>query len=43
MLDVEKYLSLDIPYKFRNALAKFRCSAHSLMIEKGRHSGIDRM
>lgn len=42
MLDVEKYLCLDLPFKFRNALAKFRCSSHCLMIEKGRHMGLDR-
>ena len=42
LLDVEKYLFLDLSFKFRNALAKFRCLSHSLMIEKGRHMGLDR-
>ena len=41
-LDTEKYLAVDISYKFRQALAKLRCSSHSLMFEKGRHMGLDR-
>lgn len=43
LLDVETYLTLNLSFKFRNALAKFRCSTHSLMIEKGRHTGLDRI
>ena len=42
LLDVETYLSIDISYKYRRVLANFRCSAHELMIEKGRHLCIDR-
>ena len=42
LLNVEKYLSIDISYNYRRVLANFRCSAHELMIEKGRHLGIDR-
>ena len=37
LLEVEKYLTLDLCFKLRQALAKFRCSSHSLTIEKGRH------
>ena len=43
LLEVEKYLTLDLCFKFRQALAKFRCSSHNLMIEKGRHLDLDRI
>ena len=43
LLDVEKYLYIDLSFRYRNALAKFRCSSHSLMIEKGRHTDLDRL
>ena len=43
LLDVEKYLYIDLSFRYRNALAKFRCSSHSLMIEKGRHMDLDRL
>ena len=42
ILELEAYLTLDLPYLYRKALANFRCSSHSLMIEKGRHQNIDR-
>ena len=42
LLNVEKYLSINISYKYRRVLAHFRCSVHELMIEKGRHLAIDR-
>lgn len=42
LLNVERYLSLDLAYKYRRAFSNFRCSCHNLMIEKGRHIGIDR-
>ena len=35
---LEQYLSDVQNYKYRNAIAKFRCSSHSLEIEKGRHA-----
>ena len=38
----EKYLDQITCVKERTALTKFRLSNHMLMIEKGRHSGIDR-
>lgn len=41
-LEPEMYLSSDLTYPYRQILAKFRCSAHCLLIETGRHSGIDR-
>ena len=43
LLEVEKYLTLELCFKFRQALAKFRCSSHNLMIEKGRHLDLDRI
>ena len=42
LLSVETYLKLDLSYKLRRVLANFRCSSHVLMIEKGRHLGLDR-
>ena len=43
LLEMEKHLSVDLDFKFRKVLANFRCSSHDLMIEKGRHNGIDIM
>jgi len=40
LLNVEKYLSLDIYFKYRAAMSRFRLSNHKLNIELGRHSGI---
>ena len=37
----ENYLSI-LNVKERNALCKFRCSGHNLMIERGRHLNIER-
>ena len=39
---MSKNIFLDLSFKYRNALAKFRCSSHSLMVEKGRHMNLDR-
>ena len=41
-LNPESYLSMPLPYNYKRLLANFRCSGHDLMIEKGRHSNIDR-
>ena len=41
VLDVESYISFDIPYELRAILANFRCSGHKLMMEKGRQDDID--
>ena len=41
-LDVERYLSIDLPYLYKRALFNSRCSGHSLNIETGRHQNIDR-
>ena len=38
----EEMKNLCFEYADRKALTKFRLSNHSLMIEKGRHQGIDR-
>ena len=43
LLDVEKYLTLDLSFKYKRILANFRCSPHCLMIERGRHIGLDRI
>ena len=40
-LTVEHYLLHVNQLIFRQALSKFRCSCHSLMIEKGRHLNMD--
>ena len=42
ILEIETYLTIDLPYLLRKVLANFRCSGHSLMIEKGRHQNIER-
>ena len=42
LLNVERYLSTDMCYKFQRRLSNFRCSGHSLMVELGRHQYIDR-
>jgi len=42
MLDVEKYLSFDLPLHLRTSLAKFRCNNFNLLIETGRHNNIPR-
>ena len=41
-LNPEKYISVSLPYQYKNLLSNFRCSGHNLMIEKGRHLQIDR-
>ncbi len=41
-LNPEKYLSIDMPFYYRKALARFRCSSHKLKIEVGRHTNIPR-
>ena len=41
-LDTEKYLFIDLSFACRKALANFRCSSHSLQIEKGRHANVER-
>ena len=40
LLNVEKYLCIDIPFSLRKAFARFRCSSHIFNIELGRHRGI---
>ena len=42
LLNVEKYLCIDISFYFRKSFARFRCSSHKLNIELGRHYGIER-
>ena len=42
LLNVERYLCMDMSFKYKQVLARFRCSCHKLQIEKGRHTGIDR-
>ena len=42
MLYVERYVSCNLSFYIRKAVAKFRCSNHALNIEVGRHAGIPR-
>ena len=42
MLNVERYISCNLPFAIRKAVAKFRCPNHKLNIEVGRHAGIPR-
>ena len=41
-LDIEKYLTIVNNINHRNALIRFRCSSHNLMIEEGRFRKIER-
>jgi len=41
MLNVEQYLCINIPLKFKTALANLRCSNKKIQIELGRHKNID--
>ena len=41
-LNVERYLSIDMPFYVRKAFARFRSSSHKLSIEIGRHHNINR-
>ena len=38
--EMEKYLSCVTVDKFRNALSRFRCSAHNLLMEEGRRKNL---
>ena len=40
MLNVEKYLTLKIPLKYKIAFSRLRCSNHSLLVETGRHHNV---
>ena len=42
LLNVERYLSMDMPFYLRKAFARFRSSSHKLSIEIGRHHNINR-
>jgi hypothetical protein len=42
LLNVGRYLCINMSFKLKQVLARFRCSSHKLQIEKGRHTGIDR-
>ena len=39
-LNVERYITLDMPYRFKKAFSKFRCFNNKLAIELGRHINI---
>ena len=39
---VESYLLVVVIYTFRKSLSSFRYSSHNLMIENGRHIGLER-
>ena len=40
-LKQEKYLSVSMNFKYRKTMCKFRCNDHTLLIETGRHKGLD--
>jgi len=40
---MERELYIDVLYKYRNALSRFRLVSHSLEIEIGRYTNFDRM
>ena len=42
ILNIERYLTIEMPSKLRIAYSKFRCSNHKFNIEIGRHTGIPR-
>ena len=42
LLNPERYLSIDMPFLHKKAMARFRCSSHKLKIEVGRHQNIER-
>ena len=42
LLSLEKYLSIEINFVTRRAMARFRCSNYTLNIEQGRHYNITR-
>ena len=42
IIHCEPYLNINLSFVLRKTLSSFRCSAHDLMIEKGRHLSIDR-
>ena len=42
LLNVERYLELDMQPIYKRALARFRCSSHKLSIEYGRHFKVNR-
>lgn len=42
LLNVERYLFVDLPYIYKRCISNFRCSGHQLMVEKGRHMDISR-
>ena len=42
ILQVEQYLSTDLPVMYKRAMSDLRCSGHCLMIENGRHFNLDK-
>ena len=40
LLNTERYLSMNLPFKLRIAMSRFRCSSHKLAVETGRHKKI---
>ena len=42
LLNVERYLTLHMPFYLRKSFARFRSSRHKLSIEIGRHHNINR-
>ena len=42
LLTPKTYLFTNLPYSFKQSLVRLRTSTHDLMIDKGRHLGIDK-
>ena len=40
LLNTERYLIVDLPFKYRKSLSRFRCSSHEFKIETGRHTNV---
>ena len=40
LLNTERYLTMELPVKFRLAMSRFRCSSHKLNVEIGRHNKV---
>jgi len=41
LLEIERYLSLDLLSEQRYSLSEFRCTCHTLHVEVGRHTGVE--
>jgi len=42
LLEIERYLSLDLLSEQRYSLWEFRCTSHTLHVEAGRQTGVEK-